>query len=495
MGATFVVRGGGGLSVGGFAIALALGGGACGGSAPTDEAWTQTAGSTSAAASTSEGDSGPGSSGTDTSSIDESTSASDETTGDTGEPIPEGPARYPPNQTHSPITPYTAARMREIALLGPDKLDDVFMKTGASSTVSQNTLHCFADDPIELGEHGELLPSLEWFLGGDAAGTTPFDRETEAARVGHHAGWAIGGDPSPIDIEVDLLSPQIALVHFGTNDMGWGATYADALVLFHSNMMLMLDGLHDQGVVPIVFGITRRGDLSSAQRWVGTFNAAIRAMTQARQIPYIDLFHAIDPLPGNGLAGDGLHLEAYAGGACVLDDEGLEHGYNIRNLVALQALDRTRAVLVDEVDGIDPAMPPLLGQGTADDPWEVDALPFVDARDTSLDGVAMIDTYPGCDPDTDESGPEVWYRLEVDRPTAIRAFVLDMEGVDIDVHLIDDSATAEGCIARGHHQVQASLSPGTYYLSLDSWTSGGVPQAGAFEFVIVECDDDDSACQ
>ncbi|MCA9708463.1 MAG: SGNH/GDSL hydrolase family protein [Myxococcales bacterium] len=409
-------------------------------------------------------------------------------------PKPYGPAFYPAGRTHSPITPYVADRMREAALLGPDMFEDVFMKTGASSTVSHNTLHCFADDPIELGDHQELDPTLQFFLGGDAAGSTPFDRETEAALVGHHAGWAISGDPSPIDIEVGLLSPRLALVHFGANDMGWGETYGDALLYFHTNMMLMVDGFLDQGIVPIIFGITRRGDYASAQRWVGTWNATLRGIAQARQIPFVDLYHAIDPLPGHGLASDGLHLEAYSGGACVLDDEGLQHGYNIRNLVALEALDRAVAVLVDDAPGIDPATAPLEGRGTPDEPLEIPMLPFTDSRNTAEQGDTFVDQYTGCDSTSDESGPEIWYRLELEQTTRIRAAVLDMEGVDIDVHLVDESATGDGCLARGHHFVETTLEPGTYHFALDTWVSDGTPLAGEYLFVLVECEDDDASC-
>ncbi|MCX4242071.1 SGNH/GDSL hydrolase family protein [Paraliomyxa miuraensis] len=411
------------------------------------------------------------------------------------DPLPYEPARYPGHQTHSPITPYVADRMREIALLGPEKHDDVFMKIGASSTVSHNTLYCFAEGPYDLAEHDELQPTLDFFLGGDAAGTTPFDRPSEAARVGHHAGWAISGDPSPIDIEVELLSPRLALVHFGANDMGWGETYGDALLYFHSNMMILTDGLIDQGIVPILFGITRRGDYASAQRWVDTWNATIRVIAQARQVPYVDLYNAIDWLPGHGLAGDGLHLEAYSGGACILDEEGLQHGYNIRNLVALEVLDRSAAVLVDEAPGLEPPQDPLLGDGTPEAPWVIDQLPFGDVVDTAQQGLPFIDQYTGCNNTADESGPELWYRLELTETKRLRAAVLDMEGVDVDVHLLDETGTAEGCIERGHHFVEGTLEPGTYHFVLDSWVNDdGVAQAGEVLFVLLECAAGDSAC-
>lgn len=460
-----------------------------------DVAWTETDVG-SGTNTTGSDDSARGAESTDGgSSADGSSDGETDGLGPPPDPLPYEPARYPGNQTHSPITPYVADRMREIALLGPDKHEDVFMKTGASSTVSHNTLYCFAEGPYDLSDHVELQPTLDFFLGGDAAGTTPFDRPSEAARVGHHAGWAISGDPSPIDIEVDLLSPRLALVHFGANDMGWGETYGDALLYFHSNMMLLTDGLLDQGVVPILFGITRRGDYASAQRWVDTWNATIRAIAQARQVPYVDLYTAIDWLPGHGLAGDGLHLEAYSDGACILDEDGLQHGYNIRNLVALEVIDRAAAVLVDDAPGLDPPQPSLVGEGTPDAPWEIEGLPFTDVRNTAEQGVPFIDEYTGCNSTSDESGPELWYRITLTETMRIRAAVLDMEGVDIDVHLLDETATADGCIERGHHFVEETLEPGTYHFVLDSWVDGGgTPLAGEVLFVLLECADGDSAC-
>lgn len=454
-------------------------------------AWSETDVGASTASSSS--DDGPSSStGDTTGGADSSTSESgSDTTGPPDPPPVYEPARYPGNRTHSPITPYVADRMREIALLGPDKADDVFMKTGASSTVSRNTLFCFAEGPVDLGDYPLDYP-LDYHLGGDAAGTTPFDRVTEAALVGHHAGWAISGNPSPIDVEVSMVSPRVALVHFGANDMGWGDTYGDALLYYHSNMMLLVDGLLDQGVVPVLFGITRRGDYASAQRWVDTWNATTRGIAQARQIPFVDLYNAIDGLPGHGLAGDGLHLEAYSGGACILDDEGLQHGYNIRNLVALELLDRTVAVLTDDVEGLDEPEPPLEGDGSQPAPWVIDRLPFTDVRNTE-DGASFIDEYTGCS-NADESGPELWYRLEVEETIRLRAAVLDMEGVDIDVHLVDETATADGCIARGNHFVEETLEPGTYHFVLDSWVSTGTPLAGEVLFVLLECADDDTTC-
>ena len=430
----------------------------------------------------------------DTTVGDDVTDGSDDTTAGPIDPI-DGPQVYPAGRVHSPVSAHVAQVWRDIAAAGPEQADDVFMKVGASSTVSPSTLYCFADDAqVDLGVYGSLASTRQWFLGGDADGTTPFDRDTLAAEVGRTAGWAIEGMPSPLDMELSALSPQLALVHYGTNDMGFGATYDAALASFYENMSTLCDTLQDQGVVPILFSITRRGDNPAAQRWVATYNAAIRGLAQQRQVPFVDLFEAIDGLGGNGLSDDGLHLDASPEGACMLDDAGLEYGYNVRNLVALQALDRAVAVLVDEADGLEDPVPPREGTGTFDDPITIDALPFADGRDTTVDGAAVIGQYPGCS-DSDQSGPEIWYRLSLDAPRSLRWVILDREGVDLDVHVLADGADPDvDCLARDDRLIEATLPAGEYWVVVDTWGGAGVPLAGPFVLVVTECDPGDPDC-
>lgn len=485
---------------------LALVVAACGDDGETDAGTSSTVAGDATASSGDGGGTGgggalPGSSGVIASSS--STSGSDATGvggaggagagGAGGEaPIDVGPELYPAGRVHSPVTAHVAARLEEIVASSPSSPADVFMKVGGSSTVSRSTLFCFDGDAVDLAAHDELEETLAFYLGGDAAGTSPFARESLAAEVGRSASWAISGDPSPMASEIAAVDPRVALVHYGTNDMGGGATYESALVAFYGNLGALVEGLEAQGIVPILFGITRRGDSDAAQHWVSAFNATIRATAQRLQTPFVDLYFAIDPLEGHGLSGDGLHLEAYDEGACVLDDAGLEHGYNVRNLVALEALDRVRRMAFDDAPPFDDPGPRLEGDGDAGSPWRIDALPFAHTADTTA-GARLVDAYPACGSDADESGPELVYRLELDAPRRIRAIVLDRDGVDVDLHLL--ASEGDECIARGHHTVEAALDAGSYSLVVDSWVGAdGIERAGEYTLVVVECDDDDEAC-
>jgi hypothetical protein len=415
-----------------------------------------------------------------------------------GEPDPYEPPLYPGDRVHSPINAFVRDSLASIRALAPSAPEDVFMKVGASSTVSQSTLYCFADDIVDLDIHEDTLgPTLDFFLLGDAGSSTPFDRDTLAAQVGQSAGWAITGMPSPIDQEraaINLEGPSLALIHYGTNDMQQGVTYASALPGYHANMSDLLDLLIDAGIVPIVFGISRRMDSESADLWVQSYNAVARALAQARSIPFIDLRLALEPLPGHGISGDGLHLESFPDGPCIFSPEGLTHGYNVRNLIALEMLDRMRHALVLGED-IGDSISHLHGLGDLDDPLLIESLPFADSNST-VDGPSlMLDVYSGCGSLADESGPEQIYRLELAAPTPIRAMVLDRVGIDIDIHLLDDSGSEQGCLARDDFMIERTLAPGTYYFSLDTYVDGqGVEQSGEYTFVVLACEAEDSDC-
>ena len=152
----------------------------------------------------------------------------------------EGPARYPADRTLSPITPSVAAHLRAIGTGGQP---DVFAKVGASATASESFLHCFAGTRVDLAGRVELQPALDFFRGGDAAGTTPFDRTSLSAVVGMSAGWAISGDPSPLESELAAIDPRLAVVMYGTNDI-----QLRNLPAYADNLLTLTDELIAAGI-------------------------------------------------------------------------------------------------------------------------------------------------------------------------------------------------------------------------------------------------------
>jgi hypothetical protein len=316
-----------------------------------------------------------------------------------------------------------------------------------------------------------------------------------AARSGYSAGWAIDGDPSPLQQEIEATHPRFAIIHYGTNDMGLGSTYASAMLSYYENMESMLAQLIELGIIPVLTGISPRLDSASANLWVSSYNALIRGMAEAHQVPFIDLYFATQELADQGMGSDGLHLNGYSGGSCVLTEDGLEHGYNMRNLIVLEALDRLRWTVIDEVDGLDPTGPPMQGEGLLWDPWIVDRLPFTHRSDTTWSESSELDLYRGCDSDSDESGPERVYRLDLDEETAIRALVLDRGEVDIDLHILGPAGSEDDCWERGHNLVETTLPAGSWLISMDSWVDDeSISHEGEYQLVLIECEPGDSDC-
>jgi GDSL-like Lipase/Acylhydrolase family len=405
---------------------------------------------------------------------------------------PGGTTRYPHDAVSSPITPSVAASLRAIAARGAHR-EEVFMKVGASGTVSTNLLHCFAGLPeytLDLDGRTDLQPTIDFFRGGRIDATTPFDRVTLAASVGKSAVWAITGSPSPLAGEMAAADPRYAFINYGTNDMELGSTYDRALFAFWDNFSTLLDQVEDAGIIPLVTGLNPRADSAAAALWVPTFDALTRAVAEARQVPYFSLELATSPLPAMGLGPDGLHGNVYtvngAAQPCVFTPDGLAFNYNVRNLASLRMLDSARLLGAPDAD----VLPPIAGDGSDANPFVVDRLPFSHAFDTRM-GESARDRYPACDQGQDESGPERSYRLELAQPIPLRLFVFARGTVDVDVHLLDE---AGACLARNDRMLAQTLPAGRYTVVVDSFVSPGTAHSGAYLLLMMPCAAADTSC-
>ncbi len=406
-----------------------------------------------------------------------------------------GPARYAADQTRSPITSFVVGRMRTIRQLSATPNDAVFMKVGASGTVSSAFLDCFAGDAIDLNGRDDLQPTIDYYNMPLASGVSSWERNTLAAVVGRSASWVISGSPSPLDDEIAAINPRIAMVNYGTNDMSLGITHETALWPFVANFNALLDELEQQGIIPVITGLNPRSDDKEAAEWVPTYNAVTRAIAEQRQLPYINLYLASVGLPSMGLVGDGLHGNSFSGGACIFNAEGLEFNYNVRNLLTLQTVDLVKRTAVDGDTAPDGPTIGYAGSGAATEPFIVDGLPFTHSANTATSPHSRIDGYPACDSGQDETGPELYYRLDIAETTPVRIMVLDRDGVDVDIHLMTDNPNAADCVARDHRIIERTLAPGTYFISVDSFVNGsGTVLSGAYSLVVVACEPDDTRC-
>jgi hypothetical protein len=377
--------------------------------------------------------------------------------------------RYPVTRTHSPITPAVAARLRDIAARSALR-SNVFAKVGASATVNRNYLRCFAGPHVDLGGRAHLEGTLRHFnRAADTPGwTNPFRRVSEAAGVGWNAWTAVrGGASSPVAREVRAIDPRFALATYGTNDLELRRP-----VRYARLMNRVIGMLEVRGVVPLLLTTMPRDDSAESDHYVGLYNAILRAIAQGRRLPLLDHYRELVTLPDHGLAGDGVHPNVhFVDGrprGCDFGPEGVRHGYNLRNLVALEALDRARRVVVGGEAAPDvptPAAPP--GRGSTSAPFRIEALPFSHASDVSRSPFQEHATYPGCDGRYD--GPEVTYRFELDEAGPVVALVLPEDDADVGVHLLD---AAGRCLGAGTRSVRGDLAPGSYRLVVDSASTG-----------------------
>ena len=265
----------------------------------------------------------------------------------------------------APIVPRVAflkQRLEKKFAAGEDRglSPDVFAKLGDSITASPNFLSGFACGDEVLGSHGNLAATIAYFdsplpTSDTAVGcrtATPWSRASASAEAGQVSSWEItvgaGDDPgcrsteTPLHCEYRLLRPAIALVMFGTNDLG----KVHDVTLFSDHLDQITGRLLSRKVIPILYTVPPRLDSEAKNSRVGPYNAAIFRVAQERRVPLLNFWRALEQpsVVNQGIGPDGIHPSV---GANPFDftDEGLTYGYNQRNLITLQVLDRIRNLL------------------------------------------------------------------------------------------------------------------------------------------------------
>lgn len=403
---------------------------------------------------------------------------------DPAEHAPTVGATYPDGITQSPLTPTVAARLREIASHG-DLNANVFSKIGASATVNRNFMRCFGGPNVDLAGRDHLAETVAFFDGGRP---DPYRRQSLSATEGWHAGRAVWGSPAPLAEEVRDADPRFAVVMYGTNDIELNRPLMYAELMTRLTRMLEI-----RGVIPILTTIMPRDDDPEADRVVDLYNAVVRGIAQRRRLPLIDYHRELAALPDHGLAGDRLHPNVhFVDGdphGCDFTAEGLTHGYNVRNLITMEALHRMRTVVLEGEAPPDEPAPAPEGDGSIGSPIEMGALPFSHAADTSRSPHRLLNAYPGCDAEQDEGGAEYVYHLHLDEPAEIQAMVVDSGSVDVDLHHAQLGRRGVECAHRGDAELELTLDAGDHYFVVDTFVDhDGDEHAGEYLFVAARTD-------
>lgn len=182
----------------------------------------------------------------------------------------------------------------------------------------------------DLGPYAGLETTIDYFGGS-------FSRQGMAAHRGFNAQRVL--DPSladpefchpaetPLDCEIRLTHPSFALISMGTNQV-WQPEE------FEAGMRQIIETLIEHGVVPVLS--TKADNLERN----GRINLTIARLAVEYDIPLWNFWATVQPLPDHGMQKDHEHLTYFPN--IFTDPQAMQHAWPVRNLSALQLLERIR---------------------------------------------------------------------------------------------------------------------------------------------------------
>jgi len=236
-----------------------------------------------------------------------------------------------------PILPTALTQARAIFARGQQagRSPAVVSRTGDCNSTEWLFLHPFGEDQYDLGPYTDLQGVVDYF-------GTSFALPTYAAYNGLNAAAVL--DPiwsnpevcqpgeTPLDCELRVHNASVLVIMFGTNDM---------IVLspeeYDAALRHLLNVTLDAGVIPLLSTFPRH--LAFPDRSI-LYNQIVVRVALDYDIPLLNLWLALEPLPMHGIDDDEFHLNGPLTRAGDLSSAAnLQTGSPLRNLVTLQALD------------------------------------------------------------------------------------------------------------------------------------------------------------
>jgi hypothetical protein len=252
-----------------------------------------------------------------------------------------------------PVIPYASARARRLALIGRrfGNRANVFSKVGDSITAMGYFLVPVGNGGLRLGGYENLGWAVQWFSQAMARTNNSFANESLAAMGGwtsydvldpnKAAPGICNGGATPLECELGVTRPSVALIMIGTNDLAHGNVAG-----FAANLNRIVTITENFGVIPVLSTIPDRRDNLDLGNRVAAFNDVIIRTALAHGIPLWNYWLAIQNLSNNGLSTDGVHPSVPPDqNTAVFDDFHLQYGFTMRNLTALQVLNNLLPVL------------------------------------------------------------------------------------------------------------------------------------------------------
>ncbi len=214
-----------------------------------------------------------------------------------------------------------------------------FSKVGDSNSVMPSFLSCFdyGQNGYAIGSYASLEETIRQFQWS-------FSRESRAAKNGATAldldGYHWYEDDicwpyeSATSCEYRLWTPSIAFIALGTND-----AYM-RIDIFETHLRSLIQKTLDRFIVPIL--VTKADNLEGDE----SFNSVIARLAAEFDIPCMNLWRAMEPLPNHGLREGDVHPTSNQTSLCNFSNTDLQNfGWTVRNLTALQTLDRVWQLL------------------------------------------------------------------------------------------------------------------------------------------------------
>jgi hypothetical protein len=248
------------------------------------------------------------------------------------------------------ILPELTAHARQIFATGQELGNNprVFSKVGDCMTASPDFIVAFGTDDYDLGDYADLQPVIDYFAGTPARDegfefdsfTNPglstssgYNTASVFDSIWANPNWCAAGE-SPISCEYRVSRPAFSLIMFGTNDV----FFTDP-GLFDYNLRLIVLETIKSGVIPVLHTFPTRPDYPERSFLL---NQTIIDVAADYDIPLVNLWLALEVLPNGGVDADRtIHLTVPVDGTStgVFDEETLQTGYTLRNLVTLQVFD------------------------------------------------------------------------------------------------------------------------------------------------------------
>ncbi len=232
-----------------------------------------------------------------------------------------------------PVLPVVSQRAREIYQRGLANGNDPsrFSTIGDCQVIRQYFLGYF-DKGNDAWRFGASLPKYKEVL-SQFHGS--YFRLSMSVRTGFNVASvlsAINSDPkvckageTPLQCEIRDWNPSIAIISMET----WTPDRPTAA--YEGYLRKIVDYVISQNVVPIL--ATKADNLEGDN----SINQMVARIAYEYDIPLWNFWAAAHPLPDHGLTEDGFHL---TNGPSQLTGDGLKVAWNVRNLTALQALDK-----------------------------------------------------------------------------------------------------------------------------------------------------------